>query len=248
MQKCCEAGVDILEVGFPAKDPSFDGEVIRAAQEQVDKALAADVGYWRELRNAVDVPIWLMGYRADLMQEGIYLTLAREGLYDALVIPDITEAERQRLAAILDPYRVSVLGFINPVQSNAEIEAVATTADLIYHQLYCGPTGVAHDDDGYLSVFNRARELSQAKLYEGKRAGAVCTYPLFPDFLQGLCDRAPDGRMRIRPDRMLHCLRDGSTHEAMERTHPQSSRTGGQPSAAPVRITRVCRRGDRSGS
>lgn len=105
----------------------------------------------------MDVPIWLMGYRADLMQEGIYLTLAREGLYDALVIPDITEAERQRLAAILDPYRVSVLGFINPVQSNAEIEAVATTADLIYHQLYCGPTGVAHDDDGYLSVFNRAR-------------------------------------------------------------------------------------------
>lgn len=50
MQKCCEAGVDILEVGFPAKDPSFDGEVIRAAQEQVDKVLAADVGYWRELR------------------------------------------------------------------------------------------------------------------------------------------------------------------------------------------------------
>lgn len=167
MQKCCEAGVDILEVGFPAKDPSFDGEVIRAAQEQVDKALAADVSYWRELRNAVDVPIWLMGYRADLMQEDIYLTLACEGLYDALVIPDITEEERRQLAALLEPYRVSVLGFINPVQSNAEMEAVAAKADLIYHQLYCGPTGVAHDDDSYLSVFNRARELSQAKLYAG---------------------------------------------------------------------------------
>lgn len=167
MQKCCQAGVDILEIGFPASNPQFDGQVIRTAMAQVDFSLAKDMAYWREVRKAVAVPIWLMGYSCDLLEGDIYLQLAREGLYDALVIPDVLECRRAALAETLRPYGVEVLGFVNPMQTQDEVADVAARAGLIYHQLYCGPTGVSHEDDGYLPLFHRVREMSHAKVYAG---------------------------------------------------------------------------------
>ena len=167
IRDCCEAGLDILELGFPASDASLDGEIIRTAQKQVDSSLARDLDYWREVRRAVSVPIWLMGYRRDLMADDIWLRLAEERLYDALVIPDLPEAEASELRSRLKPFGISLVGFINSMQSLEETDRVLREADLIYHQLYCGPTGVAHTDDSYLSLLRYVRAHTCAKIYAG---------------------------------------------------------------------------------
>ncbi|MBQ9263396.1 MAG: tryptophan synthase subunit alpha [Clostridia bacterium] len=167
MKACCEAGLDVLELGFPARDASMDGEVIRKAQARVDKALGQDLTYWRQVRQAVSVPIWLMGYRQDLMEKDIYLRLAEEGLYDALVIPDMEQQEREELGKKLRPFGVSVVGFINGQQTREDVDRALRGTDLIYHQLYCGPTGVAHNDSSYLPLLRYARETSNARLFAG---------------------------------------------------------------------------------
>ena len=41
------AGVDIIEVGFPSANPSNDGQVIRDAHKKVDMSIQDDWVYWR---------------------------------------------------------------------------------------------------------------------------------------------------------------------------------------------------------
>ncbi|MBQ8074201.1 MAG: tryptophan synthase subunit alpha [Clostridia bacterium] len=167
IRDCCAAGLDVLELGFPARDASMDGPVIRAADALVDPALAEDLPYWREIRRVVSIPIWLMGYREDLLREDICFRLAEEGLYDALVIPDMTETERAALRQRLTPLGIQVMGFINGEQSPAERDLALREAELIYHQLYCGETGIAHNDSGYLQLYEYARAHTRAKIYAG---------------------------------------------------------------------------------
>ena len=166
-RNCCAAGLDILEIGFPARDASLDGDVIRKAQARAEQSVAQDIDYWRAVRSAVPTPIWIMGYQQDLLEGDMYLRLAREGLYNALVIPDATLAEQENIRQRLAAYGVSVVGFINSRMDRAEVERVLTDTDLIYHQLYCGPTGVTHNDSGYLPLYRYARAHSKAKIYAG---------------------------------------------------------------------------------
>lgn len=167
MKACCDAGLNILEIGFPAQDASMDGEVIKKAQACVDKSLAQNEDYWRTVRQEIAVPIWLMGYKADLFRDAVYLRLAKERLYDAIVIPDMSQAEREALSQELQPFGISVVGFINSQQPREETDRALSKETLIYHQLYCGPTGVAHNDDSYLSLLHYAQQTSHARLFAG---------------------------------------------------------------------------------
>ena len=167
IRDCCAAGMDILELGFPAADASCDGKVIREAQERADRSVAGDPDYWRRIRREIPIPIWLMGYRRDLLEGDVCLRMAEEKLYDALVIPDMTGAERAELRGKLAPLGVSVVGFIHDGMPAEELDRELAEADLIYHQLYRGPTGVAHTDSGYLKLYGYARERAKGKIYAG---------------------------------------------------------------------------------
>ncbi|MCQ4895644.1 tryptophan synthase subunit alpha [Anaerotruncus sp. DFI.9.16] len=152
--ECERAGLDILEVGFPAADPSSDGEVIQRAHTLADHSICCDLGYWRALRGAVECPIWVMGYRDDLLPSGVCRAMAEADLADAFVIPDMTPEERYSLAGELAPLGTDVLGFTNPEMSARELEDCFDRFSLIYQQLYAGRTGMpvlAEDFDGPLS-------------------------------------------------------------------------------------------------
>ncbi len=167
LQQSCAHGVDILEIGFPAKDPSLDGDVIQRAQEAIDPALATDTAYFCAIRDAVKAPVWLMGYYDDLVTTGAYLSLAKAGAYDALVVADTTNQVRQKLAKDLEPHGVSVVGMIHPQSSEAELADCFGHFPLIYQQLYCGVTGVAHANDDYLPLLQKARHACDAKIFAG---------------------------------------------------------------------------------
>lgn len=152
VSRCDKAGMDIFEIGVPSRNPYADGYVIRDAHLKVDTAVCTDMDYWRRLRKTTGKPIWIMGYRKDIIDTGVYLTLAKEGLADAMVLPDCSPGERHELLLKLAEYSVDVLGFVNPDMVDSELEDCYNNFPLIYTQLHTGPTGLAVESDDYLRL------------------------------------------------------------------------------------------------
>ena len=161
---CDCAGIDVFEVGFPANDPFYDGEVIRSAQQKTDKNICRDIDYWEKIRRATNKPIWLMGYRADLIESGFYKILASKHLVDAYIIPELTMKERIDMARELEPFGIDIMGFINPNQCSSEKRICFENFSLVYQQLYDGPTGMAVVTDDYKDLLEWA--LSYDHVYE----------------------------------------------------------------------------------
>ena len=76
MKDAESCGMGIFEIGFPTDDPYADGEIIRKSYEVVDHGIREDMDFWKRLRNTVENPIWIMGYKKDLIDTGIYKKLA----------------------------------------------------------------------------------------------------------------------------------------------------------------------------
>jgi len=139
-----EAGVDILEIGIPSERPVNDGDIIRRAHRRAlrhgdPKDWLPD--YMRSLRASTDAPVWAMAYRKDFIDNGAYEYYVREGLIDALVIPDMSDDELAGLQNKLGHHPVDVVRFANPATGERELSAVAAGARIIYAQLYAGATG-----------------------------------------------------------------------------------------------------------
>lgn len=167
VQRCQQAGLHIFEIGYPSKDPYSDGEIIRRIHSQIDPMIAEDMDFWKRTREVIAAPLWLMGYKADLIDTGRYRTLAEAGYVDAFVIPDLPRKGRLELKKEMEPLGVEVLGFT--CQSN-EAEENLETLDhfsLIYQQLYSGPTGMPNNSENYLELLEKSRKISDAKLFAG---------------------------------------------------------------------------------
>lgn len=167
IMNCEAAGVDIFEIGFPSADPSSDGEVIQKAHQMVDTLVCNDANYWSEIRSAITKPIWVMAYKRDLIDTGFYRILAQKELIDALVIPDISFQERQKLSEELDTYGVDIVGFVNPNMTNTELEECFSNTALVYQQLYAGPTGMSVVSDDFVEILNKARQHRHIKVFAG---------------------------------------------------------------------------------
>jgi tryptophan synthase alpha chain len=164
---CESAGLDVFEIGYPSGNPVADGEVIKRAHGAVDLRLQRDIGYWRELRDAVTAPIWIMAYCRDLIDTGFYRDLAENGLADAFVIPDMTMEHRLSLMEELRPCGADVLGFVTPDMKKEEQEACFKEFPLVYQQLYSGPTGMPVKPSGFEEILARGRAVSEAKAFAG---------------------------------------------------------------------------------
>ncbi len=160
-------GLDILELGFPSEKPYIDGTVIQEAHAAADRKAASSPEYWRRIREATDAPVWVMAYRKDFVDTGIYRELAEEGLIDAVVLPD---TEAVRLAAIaeeLAPLGVDVVRFLNPGMTEAEMDKELENASLVYEQLYTGKTGEANHESQYADMLAYSRAHSKAACFAG---------------------------------------------------------------------------------
>jgi tryptophan synthase alpha chain len=165
---CCEAaGLDIFEIGYPSDNPVADGEVIRQAHASADLSVSTDISYWKRIRESVDRPVWVMAYKKDLIDTGFYKALARDGLADALVIPDATYEQRCSLLNEMKPMGIDVLGFVNPDMDIAEQEACFEDFALVYQQLYSGPTGMTVVTDNYRESLMRARKHKHLRVFAG---------------------------------------------------------------------------------
>lgn len=164
---CDAAGLDIFEIGFPSSSPDADGEVIRRAHQVIDHSVAFDDGYWESVRACTDSPIWIMGYAADLVENGRCLSLARLGYCDAFVIPDLDSAQTVVLGERLAEYCVDVVALVRPDMSREELEYCFANNALIYQQLYSGQTGESKAPENYLELLEQCRKHAHTSIFAG---------------------------------------------------------------------------------
>lgn len=167
IQNCDIAGLDVFEIGYPASDPASDGEVIRRAHRLVDSGISQDLDYWKRLRAATEKPIWVMGYQKDLVESGFYRKLAKNGIADAFVVPDMTFEQHIALAKEAANDQVDVLGFVNPRMDEEEQERCFAEFALVYHQLYAGPTGMAGTSEDFRATLARAHTHAHVHSFAG---------------------------------------------------------------------------------
>jgi tryptophan synthase alpha chain len=166
------AGIDILEIGIPSENPFLDGAVIQRGHARVQHLgdEAHDQGwlitYMRRLRKEVDRPIWAMGYKKELLEEGIAYQLAEEGLIDGLVMPDTNIEEQKKVQAKVAPFGVDIVGFVNNAISDEDMETVCQSLNILYAQLYTGATGnpLASSSNNLADLYDKARTFTDSAM------------------------------------------------------------------------------------
>jgi tryptophan synthase alpha chain len=165
--ECEKAHIDVFEIGYPAKEPMADGEVIQLAHQAIDMSISTDLLFWQKVRQTVERPIWLMAYKKDIMQQDFYLELAENKLIDAIIIPDMTIDERLELENTLASYEVDVVGFISPDMNYEQVQRCLEYNTLIYQQLYSGPTGMEINSDNYSELLSQAKQYKDVNVFAG---------------------------------------------------------------------------------
>lgn len=132
-------GINMVEVGIPFSDPMADGPVI---QEAATTALRNGMSLrllFKQLsgiRNAVKIPIILMGYLNPIMQYGFerFCQSCAEVGVDGMIIPDLPYADYMAdYKEIADQYDLKVIMLITPETSEDRIRLIdAHTSGFIY--------------------------------------------------------------------------------------------------------------------
>lgn len=167
VRECCRRGLSVLEVGFPSDNPYEDGEVIRDAHKQVGTGFCHDMEFWSRLRREIEIPIWLMGYREDLVDTGFCRELAAAGVFDVLVVPNMEVGERTLLKEEMKQYGIDVMGFVSTDDSFGEISKTFQEFPLIYQRLYSGPTGVKTNSSDYEELLDYSKMLHKNIIFAG---------------------------------------------------------------------------------
>ncbi len=171
LKKAVESGLNAIEIGFPSKNPYMDGETIQQAHRKaIDEFpdLEDFILYLRDVREAISIPIWIMGYVTDLLEEEAYIRLAESSYIDGFIIPDLNEHQMKEAEQKLVSTNAQIIPVINNKMSDKEIRVSAAGKEVIYCQLYAGKTGHELTDTESLPAFyERMRNLSNAKLMAG---------------------------------------------------------------------------------
>lgn len=163
---CVTAGLDIFEIGFPSANPYLDGEVIQQAHRK-SKHDHENISTWRQIRQSLNCPLWMMGYKADLLKNNFYLELAKNECVDCFVLPELTIQERIHFQSSIENYPIDVMGFVHPGMSAESVCNQAENFELLYFQLYSGPTGINGVGDDYLPTLNLIRENYRNFIFAG---------------------------------------------------------------------------------
>ena len=144
--------LDILEIGFPSKNPYADGQVIADAHRHVDYDTATSIDYWKKIRTLTEKPVWIMAYNNDFIETGYYTKLVQSKLVDGIVIPDTSLEKRKQLQEELKTGGVDVIGFTNPDMTDAELDSVLPFFNFVYEQLYVGHTGEGTTEKNHMHM------------------------------------------------------------------------------------------------
>jgi tryptophan synthase alpha chain len=169
IESVVKAGVDIIEIGVPSANPYIDGETIqRSHKRSITKNENLPFEFWKELRRRIEIPIWAMGYKENLIDSKLYFKLAEDKLIDGLVIPDCSIEDNEKIADEVKNFGIDVIRFANAHMDDGEMKSALSRATFIYAQLYKGTTGDPDAKfDNVKELYSRIREFSDAVCVAG---------------------------------------------------------------------------------
>lgn len=142
-----EAGVDLIELGFPFSDPMADGPTIQLSSE---RALAAGT----TLRGVLDLvanvrvhsntPIVLMGYYNPIFRYGVekFARDAAEVGVDGLLLVDLPPEEAAELHPLLKEAGIDLITLLAPTTGEARKARLAAEGEgFLYYVSMTGVTG-----------------------------------------------------------------------------------------------------------
>ena len=166
-QALAEAGVDMLEIGFPYSDPVADGPVLQESSK-----LALENGMTLEklfdqlkaLRKTVDIPVLLMGYVNPVLQYGVerFCSDCVASGVDGCIIPDLPLKEyQQHYQAIFEQHGLSNIFLVTPHTADARIREIdAISNGFIYLLSSAATTGKALQvSEGTSAYFSRIKAM-----------------------------------------------------------------------------------------
>ena len=190
MQSMPEAGVDIIELGFPFTDPAADGPVIEDAGLRALKAktslrtvlqMAADFR-----RDNDDTPIILMGYTNPVHAMGYdnFAKSAYEAGADGAIIVDLPPEEDTELRLAFGQYNLALIRLATPTTDDERLKIVANNAKgFIYYVSVAGITGAGIGENNAVSqAVAKIKSVSSLPVVVGfgiktqKQAKAIANY------------------------------------------------------------------------
>ena len=150
-----DAGVDIIELGFPFTDPMADGPTIEEAGIRARKSgasLRSVLGMSAEFREAnTDTPIILMGYANPVYQMGYaaFADAAVEAGVDGLILVDLPPEEDSELREEMDKRGLALIRLATPTTDAKRLPTVVSgSRGFVYYVSMTGVTGSALEASG----------------------------------------------------------------------------------------------------
>jgi len=142
-----EAGVDLLEIGFPFSDPMADGPTIQAAVERslaAGTTLAGVLAMVARVRQHTNVPIVLMGYFNPVFRYGA-AAFARDAAaagVDGLLLVDLPPEEAEEIHPHLRGAGIDLITLLAPTTPAERMVRLAGAGEgFLYYVSMTGVTG-----------------------------------------------------------------------------------------------------------
>jgi len=125
-----KAGADFLEIGFPYSDPVADGPTIQHSSEvALTNGMSLKVLFeqLKELRNHVNIPVYLMGYFNPVLQFGVanFCQACKNVGVNGTIIPDLPMYEYEELyQPIFEENGISNIFLVTPQTSEERIRKI----------------------------------------------------------------------------------------------------------------------------
>lgn len=150
-----DAGVDIIELGFPFTDPMADGPVIEEAgirSREAGTTLASVIGMAKTFRQTNDhTPIILMGYANPVYHMGYeaFSEIASKAGVDGAIIVDLPPEEDGPLRDAMDAKGMSLIRLATPTTDAKRLpKVVSGSSGFVYYVSMNGVTGGALTSGG----------------------------------------------------------------------------------------------------
>lgn len=146
-----DAGVDLIELGFPYSDPIADGPVI---QESYTRALGRGVtvqgilDMMASLQQESLPPVLAMVSYAIIFRHGVeqFAAEAARAGFSGLIIPDLPADEGQDMAAVARQHGLDLVQLIAPTTTPARTQQILdASSGFVYCISVAGTTGVRNE-------------------------------------------------------------------------------------------------------
>ena len=162
-----EAGVDMIEIGFPFSDPLADGPVIQQSSGQaIENGMTLPVLFeqLKDVRKHTQLPLVLMGYMNPVLQYGekAFFTKCKEIGIDGVILPDMPlDYFEHKLKSIVEENNIANILLITPETSTERIQQIDDLSKgFVYMVSSNNITGGNKTMDLQTDYFNRIKDMN----------------------------------------------------------------------------------------